>query len=47
MGGMWGKSVGIPGMVEEMNSTVIYLIYCKSFSKSHNVSPPNKTIKKK
>jgi hypothetical protein len=34
-------------MVEEVNSTMIYLIYCKNFFKCHNVSPLSTTIKKK
>jgi hypothetical protein len=29
-----------------VNSTMIYLIYCKNFCKCHNVFPPTKTIKK-
>jgi hypothetical protein len=39
-------------MVERMNSTMIYLIYCKNFCKWCNVPPPStikihKLIKKK
>jgi hypothetical protein len=30
-----------------VNSSMIYLIYCKNFCKCHNVSPPSTTIKKK
>jgi hypothetical protein len=29
-----------------MNSTIIYLIYCKNFYKYHNIPPPSTTIKK-
>jgi hypothetical protein len=32
-------------MMEGMNSSMIYLIYCKNFCKCHNVPPPS-TIKK-
>jgi hypothetical protein len=28
-------------MVEGVNSSMIYIIYCKNFCKSHNVSPKN------
>jgi hypothetical protein len=34
-------------MVEGVNSSMIYLIYCKNFCKCHNVPPPRKTIKGK
>jgi hypothetical protein len=34
-------------MMEEMNSTMIYLLYCKNFCKCHNVLSPSTTIKKK
>jgi hypothetical protein len=30
-----------------VNSSIIYLIHCKSSCKSHNVFPPSTTIKKK
>jgi hypothetical protein len=33
-------------MVEEVNSSIIYLIYCKNICKCHNVLPPS-IIKKK
>jgi hypothetical protein len=44
----------IPGIREggikvndgEVNSNMIYLIYCKNFCKCHNVPPPNTAIKK-
>jgi hypothetical protein len=44
----------IPGMTGEcvngngggVNSSMIYLIYCKDFYKFHNVLPPSTTIKK-
>jgi hypothetical protein len=29
-----------------VNSSMIYLIYCKNFYKFHNVPPPSTTIKK-
>jgi hypothetical protein len=32
---------------DRVNSTMIYLIYCKNFCKCHNISPPSTTIKKK
>jgi hypothetical protein len=32
--------------VEGVNSSMIYLIYCKNFYKCHDVPPPNATIKK-
>jgi hypothetical protein len=31
-------------MMEEVNSSMIYLIYCKNFCKCHNVPPPSTTI---
>jgi hypothetical protein len=31
--------------VEGVNSSVIYLIYCKNFYKRHNALPPSTTIK--
>jgi hypothetical protein len=31
-------------MVEEVNSSMIYLIHCKNFCKCFNVSPPSTTI---
>jgi hypothetical protein len=31
--------------VEEVNSSMIHLIHCKNFFKSHNIPPPSKTIK--
>jgi hypothetical protein len=34
-------------MVEGVNSSVIYLIYCKNFCECINVPPPSTTIKKK
>jgi hypothetical protein len=34
-------------MMEGVNSTMIYMIYCKNFSKCHNVPPPSTIIKKK
>jgi hypothetical protein len=37
----------IAGMVEGVNSSIVYLIYCKNFCKCHNVPPPSTTIKKK
>jgi folate-dependent phosphoribosylglycinamide formyltransferase PurN len=33
-------------MVEWVNSSIIYLIYCKNLYKYHNVSSPSTTIKK-
>jgi hypothetical protein len=45
----------IPGMMEGggdkknaggVNSSKIYLIYCKNLYKFHNLPPPSKTIKK-
>jgi hypothetical protein len=33
-------------MVEGVNSSMTYLIYCKKFCKCHNVLPPSTTIKK-
>jgi hypothetical protein len=42
--GMWGVG-GYRKMVEGMNSSTIYLIYCKNFYKCHNVPPPSTTIK--
>jgi flavoprotein len=37
----------IPGMGEGVNSSMIYLIYCKSFCRCHNVCPTNTIIKNK
>jgi hypothetical protein len=40
--------IGVGGMrriVERLNSSVIYLIYCKKFYKCHNVHPPTTTLK--
>jgi hypothetical protein len=31
--------------MEVVNSSMIYLIYCKNFYKSHTVPPPSTTIK--
>jgi hypothetical protein len=36
----------IKEMMEGVNSTMLYLIYCKNFCKCHNVLPPSTTIKK-
>jgi hypothetical protein len=33
--------------MDRMNLSMIYLRYCKSFCKCHNVSPPSIAIKKK
>jgi hypothetical protein len=33
-------------MMEGVNSSMIYLIYCKNICKCYNVSPPSITIKK-
>jgi hypothetical protein len=33
-------------MIKGMNSSMMYLIYCKNFCKCHNVSPSSTTIKK-
>jgi hypothetical protein len=41
--GMGGA--GIRRMVEGVNSNMIYLIYCKYFSKCYNVPLPSTTIK--
>jgi hypothetical protein len=35
---------GIRRMVECVNSSMMYLIYCKNFCKCHNVTPPSTTI---
>jgi hypothetical protein len=32
------------GMVEGVNSSTIYLIYCKKLCKCYNVPPPSTTI---
>jgi hypothetical protein len=32
-------------MEERVNSSMIYLIYCKNFCKCHNVLPPSTAIK--
>jgi hypothetical protein len=42
MGGMRKRR-----MMEGVNSSMIYLIYCMKFCKCHNVPPPSTTIKKK
>jgi hypothetical protein len=34
-------------MVEGMNSSTKYLIYCRNFCKCHSVPPPSTPIKKK
>jgi hypothetical protein len=34
-------------MVEGVNSSMIYLMYCNNFCKCHNVPPPGTTIKRK
>jgi hypothetical protein len=31
-------------MVERVNSSIIYLIYCRNFCKCHNVPPPSTII---
>jgi hypothetical protein len=33
-------------MMEGLNSSMIYLIYCKKFCKCHNIAPLSTTIKK-
>jgi hypothetical protein len=40
----WGR--GIRRTTERVNSSIIYLIYCKSFCTCHNVPPPSTTNKK-
>jgi hypothetical protein len=37
---------GMGGMVEGINSSMIYLIHCRNFCKCNNVPPPCTTIKK-
>jgi hypothetical protein len=37
---------GIRESSRQLNSTMIYLIYCKNRGKYYNVPPPNRTIKK-
>jgi hypothetical protein len=39
----WGEE-GKRRMVEGVNSTLIYLIYYKTFCKNHNVPPPSTTL---
>jgi galactitol-specific phosphotransferase system IIB component len=39
--------MGERGIVEGVNSSMIYLMYCKNFCKSHNVPLTSTTIKKK
>jgi hypothetical protein len=34
-------------MVEEVNSSMIYLIHCKNLCKCYSVPPPSTTIKEK
>jgi hypothetical protein len=34
-------------MMERVNSSAIYLTYCKNFCKCHTVPPPSTAIKKK
>jgi hypothetical protein len=34
-------------MMESVNSSMIYFIYCKNFCKCHNVPPSSKVILKK
>jgi hypothetical protein len=49
------KNESTPGMggreerrvVEEVNSSMIYVIHCKNFCKCHNVPSPSTTIKGK
>jgi hypothetical protein len=41
----WAEG-GDKRMVEGVNSSMMYLIYCKNFCKCHNVPPPNTTIRK-
>jgi hypothetical protein len=33
-------------MMERVKSGIMYLIYCKTFCKCHNVPPPNTSMKK-
>jgi hypothetical protein len=40
-----GMGCGKRRMMEEVNSSMIYLIHCKNFCKCHNVPPPGTTIK--
>jgi hypothetical protein len=40
----WGEEVK-RRMVEGVNLSMIYLIYCKNFCKCHNVPPSSTTIK--
>jgi hypothetical protein len=43
----WGCVWGIKGdPVEEVSSSMMYLIHCKNFYKCYSVPPPNTTIKK-
>jgi hypothetical protein len=42
-----GEKDGWRRMMEEVNSSMIYLIQCKNFCKCHNVPWPSTTIKKK
>jgi hypothetical protein len=39
--------MGERGIVEGVNSSMIYLIYCKNFCNYHNVPLTSTTIKKK
>jgi hypothetical protein len=41
-----GIGRGMKGNGGEVNSSMIYLIYCKNFCKCHNVPPPSTTMKK-
>jgi hypothetical protein len=38
--GMGGKKEGLRRMVEGVNSSMIYLIYCKNLCKCHNIPHP-------
>jgi proteasome assembly chaperone (PAC2) family protein len=38
---------GIKEMVERVNSSMIYLLYCKNFCKCHTVLHPSKPYKNK
>jgi hypothetical protein len=38
----------IPGLeVEGVNSSMIYVVHCKTFYKCYSVPPPSTTVKKK
>jgi hypothetical protein len=41
----WGEG-GLRRAMERVNSTMIYLIYCRNFCKCHNVLPASTTTKK-